>query len=778
MNKPNYTKLILLFFCFLTMGGLQAQKFVELSGKVVDSGTDGPLILSNIYALKSRVGAVTDDKGHFSIRIKKGIDTLRVSYIGFRTKDIPLVLRKDTVMVIPLERLSTNLMEVELKDSLNYAHEKLDRTQMSTISLTAKDFSRLPSIIGEADIIKAIQLLPGVNKGVEGSSDLFVRGGDADQNLVLLDGTTVYNTGHLFGFLSVFNPDIIKEANLIKGAFPADYGGRLSSVLDIRTKSEIPKKTEVSGMIGLLSSGISIAQPLKKDVLGIRLAARRTYIDQILKTLESEIQIPYYFYDLNGRVDWIKDDKNQFYISGYYGQDVLDFSSTRRNDDDPEEDPDEEETEGSFQSNFDTENSSVSIGWTHQGAEVKSELMLSRTYYSYVFDNSFLDDGIKVFSDIEDYGLNWKLSAQNSKDMSWSTGVTATSHDISPSVLDTEGILAELIESSRSEGLFSVEGALYGHLEKKLDEKWLLNLGYRQSFATGDNSWYTGAEPRLAARYKLDGERSLKASYSLMRQYMHRVSTSTVSLPVDLWYSITDDIKPQSSHQFTLAYVQSFPKRKISLELESYIKFMNNITEYEEGTNLVFSTDFEDALLQGEGRAYGFELFARKEHYKWNAWLSYALSWADRQFDDLNGGTRFPAKYDRRHTLSLAAQYDINERWSFSMIWEYISGSKFTPIIGQYAVVNPATTGVEVQNIFSSRNEVSLSDSHRLDIAFILKSKPEKRFQTEWHFGIYNVYNRATPISISINRNPDGSFGYEQPGLFGMIPSVSYKFKW
>lgn len=780
MNRFTIANFFLLLCCCLATSQLYAQNWVEVSGKLQEEGTNEPLILSNIYAMNSKKGTVTDESGQFFLELRPGADTLRVSYIGYRTKDIPLILKKDTTMFITMERLSTKLMEVELNDSLNYAFEKLDRTEMGTITLTTKDFSRLPSIIGEADIIKAIQLLPGVNKGVEGSSDLFVRGGDADQNLVLLDGTTVYNTGHLFGFLSVFNPDIIKEANLIKGAFPANYGGRLSSVLDIRTKSDIAKKTEVSGMIGLLSSSISIAQPIKEDKLGIRIGARRTYIDQILKTLDSEVQIPYYFYDLNGRVDWIKDEKNKFYLNAYYGQDVLDISRARRNNDDEETDPEaeEEETEGTFQSNFDTENSSLSVGWTHQGNEVKSEMMLSRTFYSYKFDNSFLDDGIKVFSDIEDYGLDWRLSARPSDDISWSAGISGISHDISPSVLETEGILAEFIESSRSEGLYSLEAALYGHMEKKLDEKWLLNLGFRQSFATGDNSWYTGAEPRLAMRYKIDGERSVKASYSLMRQYMHRVSTSTVSLPVDLWYSITDDIKPQSSHQFSLGYVQSFPKRKISLELESYVKFMKNITEYEEGTNLVFSTDFEDALLQGEGRAYGFELFARKEHYKWSAWLSYALSWADRQFDDLNGGSRFPAKYDRRHTFSFAAQYDLNERWSFSTIWEYISGSRFTPIIGQYAVVNPGTSGVELQNIYSSRNEVRLSDSHRLDLAFILKSKPEKRFQTEWHFGIYNVYNRATPISISIGRNADGSFRYEQPGLFGMIPSVSYKFKW
>ena len=731
MNRFTLSLFLMFFYSLAGIGFSYGQKTVKLSGKVVAEDGKDPLVLSNIYALQVNKGTVTDEDGWFTLNLKNGIDTIRVSYIGYRTLDIPLVLQKDTTINISLESLSTKLMVVELKDSLNYAYDKLDRTAMSTISLSAKDFSRLPSIIGEADVIKAIQLLPGVNKGVEGSSDLFVRGGDADQNLVLLDGNTVYNTGHLFGFLSVFNPDIVKEANLTKGAFPANYGGRLSSVLDIRTKSDVAKKTEVSGMIGLLSSGISIAQPLKKESLGIRLAARRTYIDQVLKTLESEVQVPYYFYDLNGRLDWIMDDKNKFYASGYYGQDVLDFSRERKDDDEepPVEGEEEEETEGNFQSNFDTENSSASIGWRHTGASVTSEAMLSRTFYSYVFDNSFLDDGIKVFSEIEDYSLHWKLSSKPSDDISWSTGISGISHDISPSVLETEGILAELIESSRSEGLFSVEGALFGHMEKNLNEKWLLNVGFRQSFATGDNSWYTGAEPRVGVRYKIDAVKSLKGSYSLMRQYMHRVSTSTVSLPVDLWYSITDDIKPQRSHQFTIGYVQSFPERKISVELESYVKYMNNITEYEEGTNLVFSTDFVDALLQGEGRAYGFELFARKEHYKWHAWLSYALSWADRQFDDLNGGSRFPAKYDRRHTLSFAAQYDINERWSFSTIWEYISGSRFTPIIGQYAVINPGNTGVEVQNIYSSRNAVSLSDSHRLDMAFILKSKPEKRFQ-------------------------------------------------
>ena len=756
-------KLLLILAIMSCSSCIFAQQMVTISGKVKSSGDQSVLPFASIVL--NDFGATTNESGKFSLRVPKGKYIMKITFLGFAQHEGVIELNSDTSVTVNLIPSSNELQEFVIEEEAYYGEEQLENSQMSTISLNPNEIKAIPSLAGEADLIKVAQLLPGVSKGIEGGTDFFVRGGDADQNLVLLDGATVYNTGHLFGFMSVFNPDAIGEVTMINGAFPSYYGGRLSSILDIRTQSEIPNITEIDGSIGLISSRLTIRKPFKQQRMSFMLSGRRTYIDQVLARANAEVQLPYYFYDLNGRFDYHISQKDQLFVSGYFGADILDYSRSNSSD------------TASFRSNFTIKNNSQSFGWKHFYSNSKySDLSLSRTYYAYNINNSFEDNGIDLSSDLEDYAIRYKMQTYMSDSSEFVWGGSLITHSISPSILNTRGIISDIVSSSKGRRLSIIEGAVYGHLEKDLNFRWRLNMGYRHSFAVADGTFYHNYEPRISFRMKIDENSSLKGSYSRMSQYMHRVSSSAISLPTDVWFSVTKDIKPQTADQVVVGYLRTFPKANLFVSVESYYKNMNNLTEYEEGSNLVLSTDFEDQLIQGTGNSYGIETLIRRKGKRWQGWVSYTLSWTNRYFADLNNSMWFPAKYDRRHNVSIVGQYDITKRITFSAVWEYISGARFTPIIGQYTVLNPAYSGVEIIPVYSERNAVGLSDAHRLDIGLIISSKEERRFKSKWQFGIYNVYNRATPVSLIIV-NENGGYKYVEPGLFGLIPSVSYNFE-
>lgn len=763
------TILLMLSSCLL-----KAQSHYQLSGKVIDEQKKVSLLYATVI-VDDTVGISANEFGEFSIRLSKGKHNVKVTFMGYETFQRQVDIQQNYSLVVNMNPQTNKLKEFIVAERKSYGEEKIEKSQMSSISLKPKDINLLPSLIGEPDPIKVAQLLPGISKGVEGSSDMFVRGGDADQNLVLLDGSTVYNTGHLFGFMSVFNPDAIGEVTMMNGAFPAYYGGRLSSILDITTDEEMSDSSIIKGSVGIVSSRFTVKKPLLKKKMSVLLAARRTYIDQVLKVVNAEVQLPYYFYDVNGRINYNLNEKNKLYLSAYYGADILDLSRSRR-----------EEEDSNFQSNFNLANNSQSIGWKHIITSKKStDLTVSRTKYAYQIDNSFDENGIDLSSGIEDYAGDFKYKIYRIDSSNLTLGSSFVYHNISPAVLNAKGIVESLISSTRSRSLSTLEGAFYGQYEKNFLEKFRLTVGFRQSYAfSGINltqgisydEFYTEHEPRVSVRYKLSGVSALKASYSRMVQYMHRVSSSSVTLPTDVWYTITKSIKPQTANQFALGYTRIFPEQDAFLSLEGYYKNMNNLTEYEEGTNLILNTEFEERLIQGKGDSYGVELLLRREHKRLQGWIAYTLSWTNRYFEQLNNGNSFPAKYDRRHNVAIVGIYKLTSRLAFSAVWEYLSGSRFTPIIGQYTVFNPGNTGIDLIPIYSERNAVALSDAHRLDIGITLKSKSKKKFRSEWKFSVYNVYNRATPVSINIV-NENGSYKYLQPGLFGLLPSVAYSFE-
>lgn len=736
---------------------------ITINGTVKDK--EGELLpFASILLLPDSILVFTDAKGKFTLKTSTGQKRLQLTYTGYNTIVSAFSVKRDTtIRFTPTSQLA-ELNEVTVSERRFSQSDWIETTRSSTNTLTPDEINSIPVLGGEADLIKVLQLLPGTVRGVEGSSDLFVRGGAADQNLVLLDDAPIYNTSHLFGFLSVFSPEILQNVESVNGAFPANYGGRLSSVLNVETKSDVADQTHVSGNIGLLASRLFVEQPIIKNKASIWISGRRTYIDQVVKLIDEEL--PYFFYDINGKIILTPTANDNIQISYYGGKDVLDIFRDRNNDGD------------GFLTTYNSGNNSQSIRWQRTLSDGWSgKLSLIRTAYSYNIFNSFEDNRSVASSDIEDLGARILLSKKFANGATIMWGADWTRHDVSPSIFNVSGTFSEIFENSTAAGRVANEVAVHGQYEWNLSSRWMLNTGLRTSAAFMTNKNYVIPEPRISARYKIGKRETLKLSYSRMAQYVHRISNSAVTSPTDIWYPVTDSIRPQTSHQVSIAW-QKLLKRKIYVSVESYYKSMDDIIGFEEGTNLFFNTDFQSKLIQGKGSAYGLEFLVKKETGKFTGWLSYSLSWAWRTFEDLNNGERFPSRYDRRHNGAIVMQYAISKNWSVSAVWEFISGSRFTPVIGQYTVTSPTGVGVDLLPVYAPLNSVRLANSHRLDLGIKYKSNPTRKFQSECFIGVYNAYNRASPIGINIEEDENtGALKYSQPGLFGILPFISYGFK-
>jgi hypothetical protein len=753
---------LLISFSFLLSPAF-AQQF-HLQG-IVRSSNGQPLSSANIQVMSLDKVIVSEKEGLFSVTHPAGKVRLSISYTGFKRVEQSFVLKQDTLIYFFLEPKVEQLDEVTVSSDRNLQSSLFQTTRMSAYHLNQKEITSIPVLGGEADLIKIIQLLPGISRGVEGSSDVFVRGGAADQNLVLLDGAPVYNTGHLFGFLSVFNSDILQGVEYVSGAFPAQTGGRLSSILNVTTKSAMAPRTQVNGNIGLLASRLMIRQPIVSNKLDVWVAGRRTYADQVVKALGQSL--PYYFYDLNAKVIYRPTSRDRVEVGHFSGEDVMNYSrkpqdSTRRN----------------ISSDFTIANVSQTFLWNRQvRAGLSSTLSLYHTKYNYSIQTKFEENSLLVKSAIEDVGGKWIMQLDSLGPVSLTGGVELAHHVVSPNIIDTSGSISEMLKSSSTQAQTSLESSAFLQADGKMGTRWSWSAGLRYSSAAVKEKFYTNPEPRFAVRYQWNETIALKASYSRMAQYLHRVSSAAVAFPTDIWYPVTKNVNPQTSDQITLGLQKRVPRLNVFVSLEGYYKNMQDLIGYREGTNLFLNTEFEKQLIQGNGRAYGVELLVKKEAGKLTGWIGYTLSRSERQYDEVNNGQWFLSRYDRRHNGSVVMNYEFVKRWSVSAVFEYISGSRFTPIVGRYVV--PATTlaGVQLIPVYAPMNSVKLADTHRLDLGIKFKSKPTQRFQWEWFVGIYNVYNRAMPYGISVQPNADGTYRYEQPGLFGLLPFVSYGFK-
>lgn len=740
-----------------------SQETVTISGFVKDHKEE--LIYAKIFIPELGIGTISNEYGFYSIQVpRKEKYSVQISYIGYgSSKQDVSALQNNTVDLI-LQEKNNELDIVEVSAVRSQEQEDIKSTDMSMVRIDVQKARLLPSIGGETDILKVAQLMPGINRGGEGGTNFFVRGGDGDQNLILVDEATVYNAGHLFGFFSVFNPDAIKDMRIYKGGFPANYGGRLSSVTDIRMKEGDMNKLRVEGGIGLLSSRLTVEAPIWKDKMSFMISGRRTYIDQVMKLADQEL--PYYFYDLNGKINIKLSPNDRIYFSSYFGDDVLRYNE------------DASDSTTAFGFGFNLGNFTQTVRWNHlYSPKIFSNLSVIHTRFKYNIRGEYANNNILIKSAVRDLGLKYVVTYFKTNETHLKFGLDLINHNFRPNILSTSGEISQYLANQPGKLLQTGEGAVFANIEHEFNKRLTFSGGLRLSASMVKNKQYGGIEPRANLNYSLSENSALKFSYARMTQYMHRVSNSSVALPTDLWYPISAGVKPQSADQLAAGYNLYLPKLKSALIVETYGKYMRGLTEYKEGSNLILNDNFEDLLVQGRGWSYGAEFLFKREQGRLSGWLGYTISWTQRQFNDLNGGKPYFAKYDRRHYLTAVGTLELTKRIAFSAVFEYATGARFTPIIGQYFQPNAGLTGVEIVPVFADKNSYKMSASHRLDVNFVFKSKPNKKIQTEWHLGAYNVYNRATPYQIKIAQGENGSMKYTQPGLFGFIPSIAFNFK-
>lgn len=754
-------------FVVLHQLSLSAQNYT-LNGFIADSANGEMLIGASIYVKGTSTGASANVYGFYSLTLPKGEYTIICNYLGYKQKIITIQLSQDLTQTIQLSSSdASTVKEVVIVADRN--EDVLRNTQTSAISIPVDQIRTLPTIGGETDIVKVMQLMPGIKRGGEGQNALFVRGGSGDDNLILLDEAVVYNVSHLFGFFSVFNNDALKDVTMIKGGFPAQYGGRTSSVMDIRMKDGDFQNFRVVGGIGLLSSHLTVQGPILKGKSSFLVSGRRSYIDRVFKlAYGGENVLPYFFYDGNLKLNYTISEKDRLFLSGYIGDDVL--SGETSND------------SSFFQGGFRLGNFTSTLRWNHTyNPKLFSNVSLIYTRFRYDVNASVPGNSFLTTSRISDIGGKIDFSYYPNPKQTIRYGGSYTNHLFRPNVVSTSGQIAEFLSSREGKKVFTHELGLYANYEIELDSNFRVNGGMRlSSLLTVNGKVYFHPEPRVSASWNFKKNQSLKISYSKMVQYLHLVSSSSIALPTDLWYPVTDRTRPPVSHQIALAYNYNLEKLKTLITVEAYYKWMRNLIEYREGAVLILNDNYEDELVRGRGRAYGFEFFAQRQEGRLTGWIGYTLSWSIRQFDGLNRGNAYFAKFDRRHDISVVGMWQISKRVSFAAVWVYSTGQRFTPITGNFLMPNSALTSVDVLPIYSDRNALQLPAAHRLDMNFVIKSRLDRKWMIwvgEWQIGAYNVYNRAQPYRVDVVSDGAGGFKYQARGLFGFIPSIAYNFR-
>lgn len=758
--------LALIFTCFGYSLWGQAQ--YTISGTVSDSTNNESLIGAIVSVKGTSKGMATNEYGFYSITLPEGEYDLVIKYTGYSAKTIHVSLHSNVSLNVPIANSSV-MKEVVITAEKDKNQEQISSTQMSTISIPVEQIRYVPTLGGETDVIKVLQLMPGVKRGGEGQNTMLVRGGSGDDNLILLDEAVVYNVSHLFGFFSVFNNDALKDVTMYKGGFPAQYGGRISSVMDIRMKDGDMQKYHVDGGVGLLSSHITIQGPLKKDTCSFILSGRRSYIDQVFRLAYGQDILPYYFYDATLKLNYKLNDNNRFFCSAYFGDDVLRP---------PKSDS------SIFDGGFKLGNFTTTARWNHVFSQkLFSNLSFIHTRFRYDVEASIPGNSFLAKSRISDFGLKYDFSYYKNTENKFRFGFLGTFHGFRPNVINTAGTISDFVRSREGELVVNFETGLYFQHEWDMTDLIHISYGFRESFLIGKDYFYTSPEPRVSATYMLNEDQSFKISYCRMTQYLHLVSSSAIALPTDLWYPVTKRVKPIYSNQVAAGYNINFPKLKSIASVEVYYKFMHNLIEYREGAVLVLNDSYEDELISGDGESYGMEVFFQRNAGKFTGWVGYTLSWTTRQFDDLNEGKKYYARYDRRHDVSVVATWEITPRFVASAAWVFSTGQRFTPVIGYYLMPNSSQTNVNTLPIYGERNGTVLPSAHRLDISITMKSKAKgarkwMKWQGEWSIGAYNFYNRAQPYKIQLETNEDGSVKYVSKGLFGFIPFIAYNFRY
>lgn len=809
------------FICsllFLFLGKSFAQNFA-IGGSVKDAANGETLVGATIYIKEKNISANSNSYGFFSLSAPKGTYTVVFTYLGYKTITQQITLDNDVTLNISFTREETELQEVEINTKAT--NENVKSTQMGVVQLDMAEIKKIPAFMGEVDILKTIQLLPGIKNAGDGNTGFYVRGGGPDQNLILLDEANIYNASHLLGFFSVFNGDAIKNVNLYKGNMPAQYGGRLSSVLDISMKEGNNQEFQVDGGIGVIASRLTIQGPVLKNKASFIVSGRRTYVDIIGKPWIDKSDFKgtsYFFYDLNAKFNYTINDKNRLFLSGYFGRDKFVYN----------------DVDGDFKASIPWGNAAACLRWNHVfNTKLFSNASLSFTNYDFSFGAAQQSFELIIKSGITDYNFKYDLSYYPNSRHSIKTGVSYIFHTFVPtSVSARQG--STVFDLGKKIKLYSHDAAVYISDDWEITRKFKMNIGLRFSNFTQIGPFtrykkdvfgvindtanyhtnqvvanYNGLEPRLSARYSLTKKLSLKASYSRNFQYIHLASISSISLPTDVWMPSTEIIKPQESNQYALGIFKNLRDNMFETNIEVYYKTMSNQIEYKEGsqpTDNIYDNP-DNAFTFGKGWAYGAEFFIKKNYGKFTGWIGYTLSWTWRQFKEINYGESFLAKYDRRHDASLVVTYDANKRWNFGMVWVYGSGNRGTLPNGFFLYEG------SLSNDYGLRNSYQFVPYHRLDLNVTytpdrakklekrkrilveqykaqgkdttkvrVTKKWAKNFSNSFTLSVFNAYNRYNPYFIYLTREGDFSngtlkVGAKQVSLFPILPSLTWNFK-
>ncbi len=769
------------FFIFLFFSvsiHLSAQNKFTVSGIVKDKQTGELLIGASVKLEESNVAAVTNGYGFYSITATQNNYTISFNYSGYQINSQKINLNKNIQLIIELQPISNLLTEVIV--STKKKNENISKPLMGVEKLSLKEINQLPVLLGEKDVLKSIQLLPGIKSAGEGNSGFYVRGGGADQNLILLDEAPVYNASHLLGFFSTFNSDAIKDVTLYKGGMPAQYGGRLSSVVDIKMKDGNIKDYEVSGGIGLISSRINIEGPIVKDNGSFIISGRRTYADVFLKLSPDTVMRDntIYFYDLNAKANYKLGKKDRLFLSGYFGRDMLGFGQ-------------------SFSTDWG--NATGTLRWNHiVSNKIFSNTSLIYSDYSYNIKIQSGTDNFKITSQIQDVNLKQDFDFYINNNNKIKFGADIIRHIVSPGRITATGV--SNIKSSEIQNRFSIESAMYVSHELTVNDKLnfvyglrLSNLScvgpgnyyhYDQHGNTLDTVHYNAGqivasywnlEPRFSASYQLSEINSIKLSYNRNVQNLHLLSNATASTPTDLWLPSTNNVKPEIADQISLGYFKNFKNDQFEFSVETYYKWMQNQIDYRSGADLQANDNVESELLYGTGRAYGIEFYLKKKFGRFSGWTGYTLSKTEKRFAEINNGNYFPAKQDQTHNFSLVGIYKLNERWTLSGTWVYNTGNAVTFPSGKYYVNG------QVIFLYTERNGYRMPAYHRLDFAATWESKKNKirKYQSSWTYGLYNVYGRENAYFIQFKNDPNDASKTiaVQTSLFRFVPSVTWNFK-
>jgi hypothetical protein len=761
------------------------QEQFTLSGKLMDAETGETLIGASVFIPSSGTGTTTNEYGFYSLQVP-AFDSVEVvySYVGFQNQSFTFFLKSNLEKNI---ELGTGVQLEEVVVKANSYEEQLRSTEMSVEALTTKEVKMLPAILGETDILRTIQLKPGIPSGGEGTTGLFVRGGGPDQNLIVLDEALVYNPNHLFGFFSTFNTDAVKDLKLYKGGFPAQYGGRLSSVIDVKLKEGNNKKFSGSGGIGLISSRLTLEGPIQKGKSSFIVSGRRTYVDLITGLVNKANEddpdanlIPgYYFYDLNTKVNFEITEKDHLFLSGYFGRDKFSFDSDF------------------FDFGFDWGNATGTARWNHTfSPRLFNNTTVTFSDYRYQILNQVTGFSFDLNSNIKD--LNFKTDFyQNLNDRNTLRyGANATYHQFTVGRLKA-GSDDGNISFSAGQGYDAMEYGAYISDDFDVSPRLTLNGGLRLSAFSNDGTFYYGVEPRFASNFKWTSNLSVKASYARMYQYVHLVSNSGISLPTDVWYPSTENVKPQLSDQVAAGFSWLFNLggTKLFLTNEYFYKWLDNQVDFIDGAELFANDDLEQEFVFGKGYAYGGEISIEKKEGKLTGWIGYTLSLIRRgEFEGPKGtvmdGRYFSPRYDRRHDISVVAMYEISRRWSAGATWVFGSGDLTWLPRGRYTFQD--VPGVDPQvavPVYGDRNDVRLSDFHRLDVSIIYKLFP-KWGESDITLSVVNAYDRRNAFFVYIEpqykegeEDPNGTlripegFKAKQVSLFPILPALTWNFK-